>query len=155
MITLKELSSGDNIGTYLEWMNDPDVTRFTESHGRHTEEELNAYIKKINGLANVHLFGIYLEDEHIGNVKFGPTGGGSGSVGLIIGKKWWGNGHGAETVNLISDIAFNGLGQKRITCGCYASNVSAINTFMRCGFKYVGWAKGKREMALKFIKDKK
>lgn len=75
--------------------------------------------------------------KHIGNVKLDLSNSRHSRVelGLFIGEKeLWGNGYGAEAVNLTTEFAHKKLDIYKVTAGSYQSNRSSINLFLKCGY---------------------
>jgi ribosomal-protein-alanine N-acetyltransferase len=136
-LLLREVRLSDANGPYLQWMNDPEVLKYTESRFQpYSKERLCQYIETINKNPDFVFHAITLRDtgRHIGNIKLGPIekdpiGDLVGDVGFIIGaKECWGKGYAAESIRLLAQYAFSSLKLHRLTAGCYAVNKAAINT---------------------------
>lgn len=133
---------------YFKWMQDSDLLKFTEArHLKHTRESLGEYIKTVNADPNSFLYGIFKDDEHIGNIKIGPVKNGYGSVGIIISGQYQGYGYGRSAIE--KAITLHNIS---LTAGCYAANIPAINLFATAGFKYVGLKKKFETDVLMFIR---
>ena len=73
MINLKKLSNKDITEKYLKWMNDKKVHQYTEQrHSKHSIKKIKKFVSEKNKSKNEFLFGIYLKNQHIGNIKLGP-----------------------------------------------------------------------------------
>lgn len=56
-------------------------------------------------------------------------------IGIMIGDQdAWGQGIGTAAVQLVMDIAREDLSLRRITAGCYKSNVGSWKAFTKAGF---------------------
>lgn len=127
MIRLKKLRKATK--NYLKWMNDAEVVRFIKNPHKN-ESDLQKYIAQSFGL-----FGIYLKDEHIGNVGLTPGANGGVYIGILIGEKQlWGCGYGSQALEMISDHAFYELGFRNLMAGCNIENIRSINLFIKNGF---------------------
>jgi len=141
---LRGLSSDDVGEAYHRWLNDPEVTRYTESRFvPHSVARLREYVARFAGDRD-HLFlAIVLrkDDRHIGNIKLGPINWihRTGDVGIIIGEKaCWGQGYASEAIGLLTGYAFGALNLRRVTAGCYATNVGSVRAFLKAGFQQEG-----------------
>jgi ribosomal-protein-alanine N-acetyltransferase len=139
-VCLRQVSLSDADGPYLEWMNDTEVLKYTESRFRpYSKEQLRAYVTNINASPDFVFRAITLRDtgRHIGNIKLGPIDWNHrfGDLGIIIGAKdCWGRNYGAESIRLIAEYAFSFLKLHKLTAGCYAVNAAAIKAFEKAGF---------------------
>jgi ribosomal-protein-alanine N-acetyltransferase len=142
-LLLREVRLSDANGPYLQWMNDPEVLKYTESRFQpYSKERLCQYIETINKNPDCVFRAITLRDtgRHIGNIKLGsiekdPVGDLVGDVGFIIGaKECWGKGYAAESIRLLAEYAFSSLKLHKLTAGCYAVNIAAIKTLKKAGF---------------------
>jgi len=143
-ICLREVKNLDAEGPYLQWMNDPEVVKYTESRFRsYSREQLKDYIGKINENPDFVFRAITLNENgrHIGNIKLGPIDWNHrfGDIGIIIGAKdCWGQGYATESIQLLAGFAFASLKLHKLTAGCYAVNTAAIRAFKKAGFVQEG-----------------
>lgn len=140
-VYLQTLDSSSADNTYLEWMNDPDVTRFLESRFNPPKslDELKAFIKGIRSSNHSLLLGIYLQSNgrHIGNIKLGPISKEHrrSSIGYLIGDKaLWGKGFSTEAVSAAAQYAISELALVKLTAGVYESNEGSAKMLRKCGF---------------------
>ena len=137
---LRELSPLNINLNYLKWMNNMEVTKYTESrHTQITKKDIEQYVSDISKRDDSFLFGIYLikDDCYIGNIKLGPINQihRTASVGIIIGEtECWGKGFAAEAVSLLTGYAFKKLELHKVTAGCIDSNIASIKMFLKAGF---------------------
>jgi len=126
---------------YLNWMNDPEVLKFTESRGKsYSIEDLKSFVSTMRLSKKDYLFGIYLTDskKHIGNIKIGNINKeySFADVGIILGlKEEWGKGYATIAINLVIDYAFNVLKLDKLTAGAYSDNIGSIKALKKVGFR--------------------
>lgn len=125
---------------YVGWLNDPEIRRYLESRfAQHDHASTEAFVAAMLASPKDLMFGIRSRslDRHVGNIKLGPIdrNHGSGEIGLMIGDRGaWGRGIASTAIAIVSDIAFAELGLRRVTAGCYASNIGSQRAFERAGF---------------------
>lgn len=142
LFLLGEEHVGDD---YLRWLADPRVNRFLESRfAHHDAEGTRAFVAQCRADAKTLFLGIRsraLDGRHVGNIKLGPIDHrhGLGEIGLMIGEpEAWGRGIGRSAIARMAAIAFDELGLRKLTAGCYASNVGSEQAFLRAGFHREG-----------------
>ena len=139
-LRLRRMRPSDAWGEYVEWMNDPEVTRFLESRfSAYSSEDLEQYI--LEQKSNPAVLFLAIEEicsgKHIGNVKIGPRHAihETAELGFLIGvKEYWGKGFATEAIALAVDLAFKSLSVRKITAGCYRNNVASEKVFIKNGF---------------------
>ena len=137
---LREVGPSDATERYAAWMNDREVTRFMETRfASHSVESLRQYIEAMRRKPDTLFLAIVLRDGdlHIGNIKLGPVERAHlcADVALMIGDKAsWGHGYAAEAIGALSDHAFQHLGVRKLTAGCYASNLGSLRAFEKAGY---------------------
>lgn len=140
LVYLRPVTPSDVNETYCRWMNDPVVTQYLESRFHPaTRESLEAYVARLKDDPD-HLFlAIIAKDTatHIGNVKLGPINWMHrfADIGLLMGESaYWGRGIATEVITLVARHAFDELKLRKVTAGCYGTNVAAIKAFEKAGF---------------------
>lgn len=129
---------------YVGWLADPEINRFLES--RFSEQDrasVEAFVAGVNASPKDVVFGIHdIElNRHVGNIKLGPIdrNHGAGEIGIMIGDRAaWGRGVGAGAIAILVDIAREELGLRKLTAGCYASNIGSQRAFEKAGFSVEG-----------------
>lgn len=143
-LTLRPMGQADGTPQYVQWMNDPEIVRFTESRYRsHSIDEIRDYIVAMHEDPNSLLTAIVRKEDqrHIGNIKIGPVDWchRSGDIGLLIGETdCWGRGYASEAIAGLADYAFDTLRLEKLTGGIYLPNVGCIRAFERAGFEREG-----------------
>ncbi|MGH8131440.1 MAG: GNAT family N-acetyltransferase [Steroidobacteraceae bacterium] len=126
---------------YVGWLRDPKVNRFLESRFvPHDLASTAAFVAKMHADANALMLGIrsVVLDRHVGNIKLGPIdrNHGLGEIGLMIGDRGaWGRGIASDAISIVCAIAGRQLGLRKLTAGCYASNVGSARAFAKAGFQ--------------------
>lgn len=143
-VCLRPLERADLNERYLEWLNDPDVTRYMETGTFPTTAlDLERFHDDVTGSRNQVLLAVAdrKSGQHIGNVKLGPIHWihRSATFGIMIGdKKFWGKGIGLEATQLMVEYGFDRLNLRRIDLGVFAEHHSAIHCYEKVGFKLEG-----------------
>ena len=138
-ISLHRLTEEDVTQEYVDWMNDIEVVRYTESRFyQHTRESTLSFVRSVTNEFN-YAFAIVDNDtkQHLGNIKIGNINPyhKNADVGLIIGRKeFWGKGIATEAIRLCVGFAFRELKLHRLWAGVYASNIGSAKAFERAGF---------------------
>lgn len=134
---IEETDVGEN---YLNWMNDYEIVKYTESRFfPHSISSLNEYVKNVNNQSNV-MFAIIDKktNNHIGNIKLGNINQFHkfADIGIIIGQKeFWNKGIGSKAIYLVVNYAFSRLNLRKVFAGIYENNIGSIKAFEKCGFK--------------------
>lgn len=99
------------------------------------------YLKQLNDSVNDSFFGVCYDGKFIGTVKVGHIDWriGTGDLGIMIGdKNYRGKGLSERICSIALDYAFNVLGLRRMSAGCYEDNIAMCKCFERIGFKKIG-----------------
>jgi RimJ/RimL family protein N-acetyltransferase len=143
-IYLREVRQDDVTESYHCWMNDTQITRYTESHYYPSSmESLRKYVDE-KQKSRDEIFLAIIEkknNSHIGNIKLGPINWihRVGDIGILIGEKdCWGKGYASEAIGLIVDYAFNILGLHKLTAGSISLNKGSVKAFQNNNFEVEG-----------------
>jgi len=150
-LVLRELASDDVTEKYASWLNNPEINQYLES--RFLEYQLGdivGYIEKLDKDPSSLLFGIFIKEnmDHIGNIKLnlGNLYHKRADIGIMIGDRdQWGNGYATEAITAVTQYGFEVLGLKKITAGCYESNIGSKNAFEKVGFQVEGFLRSQVE----------
>lgn len=143
-IHLRPLERTDLNQEYVGWLNDPEVTRFTETGTFPTTiQDLEKFYADVTGSRNQVIFAIVDSEsgKHIGNVKLGPIHWihRYATLGTLIGnKEFWDKGIGSEATRLAVEYGFYKLNLRRIDLAVCAEHKSAISCYEKVGFKIEG-----------------
>lgn len=147
LVYLRAVCLSDVDENYCRWMNDPLVTQYLESRFYPTTKaSLEAYVERLQSDPNHVFLAIVAKDTdiHIGNVKLGPIDWihRFADIGLLMGESaYWGRGIATEVIQLVARYAFDQLDLRKVTAGCYSTNVAAIRAFEKAGFVQEGLRK--------------
>tara|TARA_B100001094_G_scaffold333136_1_gene408928 strand:+ start:3181 stop:3729 length:549 start_codon:yes stop_codon:yes gene_type:complete len=137
-ILLKVLTQNDVSESYVEWLNDYEVTKFTEQkYFRHTLESTKTFVCQKYDSESDLLFGIFFDGTHIGNIKLGSIKFEhmSTEVSYFIGEKeFWGKGIASKCVETVVHFAVTELDLKKINAGYYENNTGSAKVLQKCGF---------------------
>lgn len=143
-VYLRPLEREDLNERYLNWLNDPQVTRYMETGTfPTTKQDLEDFYQSATTSRNQVVLGIAdaRTDLHIGNVKLGPIHWvhRRATFGILIGdQKYWGKGVGQEATRLAVEYGFHRLNLNRIDLGVFAEHESAVRCYEKVGFKVEG-----------------
>ena len=144
LVVLRPLERADLNERYLGWLNDPEVTRYTETGiFPSTAEDLENYFRSVTGSKNDVMLAVIdkKSGQHIGNVKLGPIHWlhRRATFGILIGEKeFWGKGVGLEATRLMVEYGFQRLNLHRIDLGVFAEHAAAVHCYEQAGFKIEG-----------------
>lgn len=151
-LTLRNLSEKDCVQEYANWLNDKDVNQFLESHWhKETIETCKSFVTSINNSTNSILFGIFVNNTHIGNIKIGPIHNiyKHGDISYFIGnKQYWGQGYAFRAIKLILNFAFENLNLNRVNAGCCVLNTKSKKLLLKAGFVIEGCRRKERLIEL-------
>lgn len=129
---------------YIDWLADPEINRYLESRfTAHDRASTEAYVASMLESERSLMLGIRSAklDRHVGNIKLGPIDShhSLGEIGIMIGdREAWGRGIASQAIAMLSEIAKEQLGLRRLTAGCYESNIGSRRAFERAGFVVEG-----------------
>ena len=145
-IILRKLNLKKDISKkYQNWMNDPEVHKFTDQiNKKHSLANIRNFVKEKNKSKNEFLYGIFLKKNnskiHIGNIKLGPINfiHMTGEISYFIGEKdLWGKGYTTLAIKEISRIAKK-MGLKKLKAGFYEKNIGSKKVLEKNNFKLEG-----------------
>lgn len=143
-VYLRPLERTDLNETYLGWLNDPEITRYTETGTfPSTMQDLEKFYQGVTGSRTDVIFAIAdrKSHRHVGNVKLGPINWvhRNAVLGIMIGdRKAWGLGVGQEATRLMVEYAFGRLNLNRVTLGVFAEHEAAVRCYEKVGFRVEG-----------------
>ena len=141
-LLLKTIKADDVSRKYVDWLNDYNVTRYTEQrYFLHTSESVSDFVSRKYNSENDLLFGIYFENSHIGNFKLGPINWKhmKTEVSFFIGDtSILRKGVATECLRSIIEYAVNKLDLKKINASYYEKNIASAKVFEKCGFTIEG-----------------
>ncbi len=154
-VGLRALDSSDITGEYESWLNDIEVTKFTDvGVFPESRKALLEYHQSVGSSKSDLFLGIFWKNlnQHIGNVKLGPINWvhRHAAFSILIGdKKFWGRGLCEEVTRLVCDHAFVYLNLNRVHLGVVEKNLAAVRAYEKVGFTVEGksrdyfWVEGR------------
>ena len=145
-IILRKLNPTKDISNnYLNWMNDLEVTKFTEQkYCKHSLSKIRKFVKEKNKSKNEFLYGIFLKKNnfriHIGNIKLGPINfiHKTAEISYFIGiRELWGKGLTTLAIKEVIKIAKE-MGLKKLKAGLYEMNIGSKKVLEKNNFKLEG-----------------
>jgi ribosomal-protein-alanine N-acetyltransferase len=136
-LILKPFETQDITQDYVNWLNDPNVNQFLEISKTQSLESVIAWVNWTNNDPTRKLFGIFMNQLHIGNLTLYDIEHTHRSlrIGITIGRKeLWGKGLGVEALENACSFIFNSMNFHRIEAGIYEPNVNSIKLFTKAGF---------------------
>ena len=137
-IFIRPLIAADITPRYLSWFDDAQVTRFLEAKHLKAEDALEFLEWGLkNGLR--HMFAVCDAKTglHIGNVKLGDFNLKSGTSDLVtvIGDRdYWGRGIATLAIRIVTNLAFEKYGIRKLSAGIYSDNIGSIKAYSRAGW---------------------
>ncbi|MDJ0978401.1 MAG: GNAT family N-acetyltransferase [Erythrobacter sp.] len=136
-VTLRRFEREDITEAYIAWLNDPEVTRYSNQRFRtHTRASCEAYLASFAGSHNLFLS---VRDAASGvaigtMTAYANPHHGTCDVGIMIGaREVWGGGYGSEAWNLLTDWLVSDGDVRKLTAGCLAVNAAMIRLMERSG----------------------
>lgn len=131
----------ENLRQMVEWLNDPEVTWFSEQKNyRHTEDSQREYLQHILDSPDLEYWTITVSDKDrllgkpIGSIAFEKRDT-AANIGIMIGDKpSWGQGYALEAMTAIINHLI-GRGFKRFEIGTMKDNERMIKLATACGMK--------------------
>ena len=145
-IILRKLNLKSDISKrYQEWMNDLEVTKFTEQkYKKHSLKDIRNFVREKNNSKNEFLYGIFVKknnlNTHVGNIKLGPIKWNhkTADISYLLGeKKLWGKGFITLAIKEIIKKAKNKK-IKKLKAATYEMNIGSKKVLIKNGFKVEG-----------------
>ena len=149
-IELRVFHPSDVTGEYVDWMNDPEVVRYTfQTDKLHSVESVTRYTEEQLASEEAYFFGIFHEGTHIGNINLEPFAGreGCAEVSYVVGRKeYWNKGVGSAAVKAVTDFALGEIGYVKVLADPFVVNPASIKVLEKAGFAVEGRFSGKAEV---------
>jgi ribosomal-protein-alanine N-acetyltransferase len=136
-VVLRPFTVFDIDDTYIGWLNDPDIVRFSNQRFlRHDRESCLRYLASFEGTANLFLSARRMSDDRpIGTMTaYVSRHHGTVDVGIMIGdKSVWGKGYGQGAWNTLLEWLLEREDIRKLTAGALACNHGMIKLMERSG----------------------
>lgn len=139
-LRLLPFAESDITESYVGWLNDPQVVRFSNQRFRkHDRDSSRAYLASFEGTDNLFLAVRRAgEGDLIGTLTAyvaGPHG--TADVGIMMGNAaLWGQGWGQDAWNTLVDWLLSEAGLRKVTAGTLACNIGMLRVFERAGMHH-------------------
>ncbi|MCE2517068.1 MAG: GNAT family N-acetyltransferase [Alphaproteobacteria bacterium] len=141
-LALRTLTTDDVHDRYVAWMNDPEITKYTEQrYHHHSFDDVQAFVEAKLDSPNEILFGIFYQNQHIGNIKLGQINLRhlTADLSYFIGDRdCWGAGLASSAIDGVVGFAFTTLKLHKLNAGCYEENIGSIKVLSKNGFQLEG-----------------
>jgi len=129
--------------TYVDWLNDAEVMRYSEQRHRHHDlQSCEAFVRCFENTENL-LWAIEATDQdnsHVGNItaSIDPNNG-IADIGLLIGtRNNQGRGYGISAWSAVLEYLKTRPNLRKITGGCMAPNQAMVRIMRRAGMREDG-----------------
>ena len=123
---------------YINWMNDKEITFYTEQRFiKHDYNTIKNYIKTMNLSENNILYGIFYDEQLIGSIKVGSINfhHKTAEISYLIGNKdFWGKNIITRSICFVLDICFKKIKLFKVSAGVYNTNIASIRALEKNGF---------------------
>ena len=139
---LKILKRSDVTHKYVSWLNDYEVTKFTEqNYFKHNYESVLNYVIEKYKSEQDFLFGIFYKKSHIGNMKLGHIRWEhkTAEISYFIGEKdFCGKGIATKCIKKLVHFGITELFLEKLNAGYYEKNIGSGKVLENCGFQIEG-----------------
>lgn len=136
-LRLRPFQPADINATYLGWLNDPEVTRFSNQRfHQHTAESCEAYLASFTASSNSFLLIEKRQDQQpIGTATmYRNSHHGTADIGLMLGERCcWGQGYGSEAWQASLEALLAEAAMRKVTGGTARPNQAMVQIMERAG----------------------
>jgi RimJ/RimL family protein N-acetyltransferase len=139
-VVLRPFTAEDIDATYLGWLSDPHVTRFSNQRFvRHSRASCQRYLAGFAGSPNLFV-SVRLPgpegERRVGTLTaYRNPHHGTADIGILIGERAaWGQGVGLDAFRTLADWLAGNPGLHKLTAGTLACNHGMIRVAQRAGF---------------------
>lgn len=140
-IILRKLTISDVGEKYVDWLNDPEITKYTHIPDHQTLNSVKQFVEQISSSSDNHLYGIFVDYVHVGNIMISRINitDNRAEIGYIIGDKhYWGKGIITKAIEKICEIAFTQLKLRKLYACVYERNLSSQRALLKNNWKFIG-----------------
>jgi RimJ/RimL family protein N-acetyltransferase len=139
-VLLRSFTASDINDTYIGWLNDPDVVRFSNQRFlKHDQDTSSRYLASFEGTDNLFIGVRRLHDSNpIGTMTaYVSHHHGTVDAGILIGdKSVWGMGYGQDAWNTLTNWLLAREDIRKLTAGTLACNHGMIKLMERSGMHH-------------------
>ncbi|WP_417613216.1 GNAT family N-acetyltransferase [Owenweeksia hongkongensis] len=140
-LVLRDFSSENLTSSYVSWLNDLDVVRFSRQRfSKHSLDSCRAFFKQME--KSDEFFVAILEADngfrHIGNLTtVTDTRNQVVDLAILLGEKSiWGRGYAQSAWSAMMEFLLNTSEIRMVTGGCMADNAAMKNVMIKTGMKH-------------------
>lgn len=141
-VKLTRFGERDITDDYIGWLNDPEVTRFSNQRFvRHDRESCGRYLASFEDTQNLFVSIRRLDDDRaIGTMTaYVSPHHGTADIGILIGdRSVWGAGYGQDAWDTLLEFLATQPGMRKLTAGTLACNVPMIRLAENSGMELEG-----------------
>jgi RimJ/RimL family protein N-acetyltransferase len=139
LVRLKVFTEANITDTYLSWLNDPEVVKFSNQRFlQHTSRTSLDYLKSFDDTENL-LMAVYLKDteKYIGTMSvYSSVAHETADIGIMIGDKaYWNSGVGGDAWSTALSFLLAVLKIRKVTGGTLECNTGMVKIMMKSGMK--------------------
>ncbi len=139
-LDIRPFEESDVGAAYVGWLNDAEVTRFSNQRFRHHDHDTClGYVRSFAGTDNRFLLVTRRADgAPIGTLTvYASRPHGTADVGIMIGERaCWGGGYGQEAWNLVIDWLLSEPAIRKVTAGTLAVNIGMVRLMERSAMSH-------------------
>jgi len=139
-VTIRKFTEQDINSTYLKWLNDPVVTRYSNQRFvLHTKQSCINYFLTFENSSNIFLAIKNKKDNKvIGTLTiYHALHHQTADIGLMIGERGlWGQGYGQEAFSIVVDKLISMGSIRKITAGTMEKNRAMIRIIEQAGLRW-------------------
>ena len=138
-MNIRILEPNDVTQSYIDWMLDKEVVKYSEN--QYKLEKQKMYVQDCFLNKNIDLYGIFLNEEHIGNISLKDLSSPHkrAEITYLIGKKnYWNKGLGSKLISIIIEKAREEYQLKKLYAGVAKENISSQKVLEKNNFKLEG-----------------
>tara|TARA_B110001454_G_C12623126_1_gene393677 strand:- start:329 stop:871 length:543 start_codon:yes stop_codon:yes gene_type:complete len=147
-IILKELKEKDVSTKYVNWLNDPQIVKFTQQSGKTANyKNVIKYVKEKQKSKYEFFYGIFIKEKkignnklnivHVGNIKIGPINylHEHAAISYLVGeKKFWRKGIASIAIKMVVKIAKKRFSLKKILSYVHEKNIASTKVLFNNNF---------------------
>lgn len=138
-LLLRPFEQNDIEERYLGWLQDSEVTRFSNQRFRsHSLNSCSSFLHSFSGSSNTFLLLVHREDNvPIGTMTiYRANHHGTADMGLMLGNKaYWRQGLGLEAWSTVLEALLLENGMRKVTGGAAKANIGMVKIMIKSGMK--------------------
>lgn len=139
-LVLRPFTEVDITPTYVDWLNDPEVNRYSRRrYVRTTVEDARRFLRTLPPGDTILAIETAIDHRHIGNIQFTrpDVEARHSEIRILIGaRSEWGKGYGTEAIYLTTHYLFRECGLYRVHAG--SANPSFARVVEKLGWQLEG-----------------